>query len=451
MISELITYLKDKSIVILGFGREGKSTYKFIRKYLNDKKIVIADKKEIDYENDEFDELLKEDKNLEIISGENYLENLEKYDLIIKAPGISFAGIDIEKYKEKITSQLELLLEFFKVCTIGITGTKGKSTTSSLIYNVLKDQDKKCMLLGNIGFPVLDYAEQIEEDMLLVLEMSSHQLEYMKKSPNIACLLNVYEEHLDHYVSFENYIKAKCNIFKYQKKSDCLIYNFDNNDLCNFVKDVSEKQYRVSINNKKDSNVYMKDRKIYINDTMVYDTDKEKRILPGDYNINNIMFVLTISQILKLDLERTKKSINEFKPLRHRLEFVGNFDEVYYYDNSIGTIPMATIEAVKALENVDTLIIGGMDRGIDYKEFIEFLENSDITNIICMPKTGHDIAKKLKRKSYIVNTMEEAVRIAKEVTKKNKSCLLSPAAASYGFFKNFEEKGDLFQKLVKNM
>ena len=195
MISELITYLKDKSIVILGFGREGKSTYKFIRKYLNDKKIVIADKKEIDYENDEFDELLKEDKNLEIISGENYLENLEKYDLIIKAPGISFAGIDIEKYKEKITSQLELLLEFFKVCTIGITGTKGKSTTSSLIYNVLKDQDKKCMLLGNIGFPVLDYAEQIEEDMLLVLEMSSHQLEYMKKSPNIACLLNVYEEH----------------------------------------------------------------------------------------------------------------------------------------------------------------------------------------------------------------------------------------------------------------
>ena len=195
----------------------------------------------------------------------------------------------------------------------------------------------------------------------------------------------------------------------------------------------------------------MKDRKIYINDTMVYDTDKEKRILPGDYNINNIMFVLTISQILKLDLERTKKSINEFKPLRHRLEFVGNFDEVYYYDNSIGTIPMATIEAVKALENVDTLIIGGMDRGIDYKEFIEFLENSDITNIICMPKTGHDIAKKLKRKSYIVNTMEEAVRIAKEVTKKNKSCLLSPAAASYGFFKNFEEKGDLFQKLVKNM
>ena len=169
MINELITYLKDKSIVILGFGREGKSTYRFIRKYLNEKKIVIADKKEIDYENDEF---LKEDENLEIISGEKYLENLEKYDLIIKAPGISFVGIDIEKYREKITSQLELLLEFFKVYTIGITGTKGKSTTSSLIYNMLKDQDKKCMLLGNIGLPVLDYAEQIEEDMFLVLEMS---------------------------------------------------------------------------------------------------------------------------------------------------------------------------------------------------------------------------------------------------------------------------------------
>ena len=135
----------------------------------------------------------------------------------------------------------------------------------------------------------------------------------------------------------------------------------------------------------------------------------------------------------------------------HRLEFIGEFDGVKYYDNSIATIPMATIEAVKALKEVDTLIIGGMDRGIDYKELIEFINKSDIRNIICMPKTGHDIAKELKKENcFIVNTMEEVVDTAKKVTQKGKICLLSPAAASYGFFKNFEEKGNIYKTLVKS-
>ena len=148
-------------------------------------------------------------------------------------------------------------------------------------------------------------------------------------------------------------------------------------------------------------------------------------------------------------MNKTIESIKNFKPLAHRLEYIGKVDNVLYYDNSIGTVPMATIEAIKALKKVDTLIIGGMDRGIDYTDFIKYLNNSDINNIICMPKTGHDIAKKLnKEKAYIVENLEEAVNIAKKVTEKNKICLLSPTAASYGFFKNFEEKGEIFKKLV---
>ena len=162
------------------------------------------------------------------------------------------------------------------------------------------------------------------------------------------------------------------------------------------------------------------------------------------------MFALGVSEILNLDLKKSIQSVNNFKTLKHRLEYVGKFNGIEFYDNSIATVPMATIEAVKALKNVDTLIIGGMDRGIDYSEFIEYIDNSNISNIVCMPKTGHDIAKKLKnKKAYIVNTIEEAVNVSKKVTKKDKSCLLSPAAASYGFFKNFEEKGDKFQELVK--
>ena len=171
----------------------------------------------------------------------------------------------------------------------------------------------------------------------------------------------------------------------------------------------------------------------------------------GEYNLNNIMFALAVAEILKLDISKATKSVNEFKSLAHRLELVGNYDGVIYYDNSIATVPIATIEAVEALKDVDTLIIGGMDRGIDYTDFIKYLNDSSIRNIICMPKTGHDIAKKInKEKKYIVETLEEAVEIAKKVTAKGKICLLSPAAASYGYFKNFEEKGNMYKELVKS-
>lgn len=355
MINDLIKYFENKKILILGFGKEGQSTYKLIRKYLKEQVIYISDKKE-DFQKD--NELLEKDNNLVFISGENYLQNLQDYDIIMKTPGISFAQIDITEYKEKIKSQLELLLEFFNNYTIGITGTKGKSTTSTLIHTILDEQNKKNMFLGNIGIPVFDYIDSIDEDMILVLEMSSHQLEYMKLSTNIAILLNIYEEHLDHYESFEKYAEAKSNIFKYQKNTDYLIYNGDNETVKKLIKDTKAILYEVSLDGNISSNVYLKNRKIYIREKEIYDSEKENRNLLGDYNLNNIMFALTVSEILKLDINKTIKSINNFKTLEHRLEFVGKYNDILYYDNSIGTVPMATIEAVKALKNVDTLIIG---------------------------------------------------------------------------------------------
>lgn len=444
MIADLINYFQNKKILILGFGREGQSTYKLIRKYIKEQTLYIADRKENFEKNYEF---LSQDKNIKCISGEGYLEDLEEYDVIMKSPGISFVGLDTSKFYNNIKSQLELLLEFFDIFTIGITGTKGKSTTSSLIYKVLKEQNVKSMLLGNIGVPVFDYIDTIPNDTTLILEMSSHQLEYMKLSPNISILLNIYPEHLDHYESFEKYAEAKCNIFKYQNKSDYFIYNSDDETINKFLKDEEAKKYKVSL--KGNGDIYLKGENIYFNDKEIYNINTPRNLL-GEYNLNNIMFVLAVSKILKLDISKTIKSISDFKTLEHRLEFVGEYNGILYYDNSIATIPKATIEAVKALKNVDTLIIGGMDRGLDYTDFIKFLNESDISNIICMPKTGHDIAKNLKDgRAYVVNTLDEAVEIAKKHTTKGRVCLLSPAAASYGFFKNFEEKGNIYKELVK--
>ncbi len=446
MTTDLINYFKDKRILILGFGREGISTYKLIRKYLKEQTLYIADQKE-NFQNS-FD-FLRQDKNVQFISGSHYLNNLESYDIIMKSPGISFAKIDTSKILTKIKSQLELLLEFYNNFTIGVTGTKGKSTTSSLIYTMLKESGKKVELLGNIGIPVFDFVDNIDEDTILVLEMSSHQLEFMKKSPNIAILLNIFPEHLDHYTGFEQYALAKCNIYKYQNENDYFLYNCDNRTLSKLVKNPISKTYRVSFAGIANSNIYLKNSNIFFEDEPIYNIHEQRNLL-GDYNLNNIMFVLGVSMILSLDLKQTIKSIGEFKTLAHRLEFVGKYDDVFYYDNSIATIPMATIEAIKALKTVDTVIIGGLDRGIDYTDFIKYLNECSVKNVICMPKTGHDIAKKLdSSKTYIVETLQEAVDTAKKVTEKNKICLLSPAAASYGFFKNFEEKGDLFKKLVR--
>lgn len=452
MIKELVDYFRDKKILILGFGLEGQSTYKFVREYLKEKKIYIADKQE-DFQNKS--ELLKNEKNAVYIGGEAYLNNLEEYDIIMKSPGISFAKIDTSKFINKIKSQLELLLEFFNVKTIGITGSKGKSTTSTLIYEVLKNQGIDCMLLGNIGTPVFEHIDDIKENETLVLEMSSHQLEYMEKSPDIAVLLNIYEEHLDHYKSLENYATAKCNIFRYQKEDDIFLHSVDSEILSQELQKykINGIEYKISLEAKKQeaNKTILLGEKVYLDKKELYDA-KNKRNLVGRYNLSNIMFVLTISEILELNLEKTIKTINEFETLPHRIEKVGIYNDILFYNDSIATIPEATINSVEALEKVNTLIIGGMDRGVNFDKFIQYLNGSKIENLICMPITGYTVGKKItnsKIKVYFVETLEEAVRVAKEVTKKDTICLLSPAAASYGFFKNFKEKGEMYKRLVK--
>lgn len=442
MLNKLLEYLKDKEILILGFGIEGKSTYAFIRKHFPEKMLTVCDMKQ-DYE-----EQLKEDKYVKCVHNDEYLEYVDKIDIILKTPGISFKDVDISKFKNKITSQLELILEYVDIFTIGITGTKGKSTTSSLMNAILEKNGKKSMLLGNIGVPIFDKIDEFEEDTILVLELSSHALEYIKKSPNIAILLNVFEEHLDHYKSYEDYINAKYNVFRYQKQTDYALYNIDNMVIKNKQPETNANKIAVSMNCN-EFDVKLQNNEVYFKKQVIY-VDNGKRHLLGTHNLNNIMFVVTVANILNLDYEKTKQAIDEFMPLEHRMEYVGKFEDVEYYNDSIATIPEATINAIDTLKNVNTLIVGGKDRGVDQTELIEYLNSSLIENIICLPKTGEYIAKGIKNKRvYQVQKLEEAVKIAKEKTKKGAICLLSPAASSYGYFKNFQERGNLFKQYVQ--
>ncbi len=441
MYNKILEHLKNKKIAIVGFGREGKSTYKFIRKYLNNQELEILDGNEKLLE---LNEELKNDKNLKIITGKNYLDNLEKYDLIIKSPGVKFKDLDISKFEDKITSQLGLTLDFYKQNVIGITGTKGKSTTTSLIFKVLKDQGYDAYLLGNIGIPIFDYIEKFNENSKLVIEMAALQLEYVKTSPHIGIILNLFEEHLDFFKSKEHYFLAKLNMFKYQDNSDYGLYTSSNETLDKYVQNGNYITNLIDINKEfKIENNYV----IYDN-KKIYDSNSE-RLLLGKHNLTNIMFVLRLSELLKLDLQKTINTINQFKPLEHRMEYVATINGVKYYNDAIATIPEATINCVEALKDVDTIIFGGMDRGIDYNDLIDFFNKSKIKNFICMPDTGYKIGKEIKSKNvYMVETLEDAVKKAKEVTKN--ICVMSPAASSYNAFKNFEEKGRIYKELVND-
>jgi UDP-N-acetylmuramoylalanine--D-glutamate ligase len=463
MLEKLLEYLENKKILILGFGKEGESSYLFLRNHFPDKQLFIADSNMNLLENKKY---LLEDINVEVNLGDDYFRDIDYYDLVLKTPGISLKNYDISNFQNKITSQLELLLEFVPCFTIGITGTKGKSTTSSVIYSVLKAQGKESMLLGNIGEPIFNDIDKITENTIVVIELSSHALEYVKKSPNIAILLDIYEEHLDHYKSMNHYIEAKFNCAKFQKDNDVFIYNAKNDYMKNYKFNYKENDYAILGNIEDDSEleklnskncVFIKDSNIYCNDKRICSSNIEMN-LKGEHNLNNILFVIAVSEILKLNLDTTLKAIKEFKGLEHRLEFVAVVDGVKYYNDSIATIPEATMNAVNTLKEVNTIIVGGKDRGVELDELCEFLVNSDIENIICLPKTGEYIYSKIEneikigkvKKVFLVDTMPEAVEKAKEVTKKEKICLLSPAAASYGYFKNFEERGKIFKECVLN-
>ena len=283
--------------------------------------------------------------------------------------------------------------------------------------------------------------------------MSSHQLEYVKQSPHIGVLLNLYQDHLDHTGTLEKYHNDKMHMFKYQDKTDIGIYDGQNEYLINLINKnkYESKLYNFKVNEKAD--IYVENNKIYYNNEMIYDGN-QKRNLIGSHNLKNIMVVLLITELLNLNIEKAINIINTFNPLEHRLECVGTYNNITFFNDTIATIPEATINGINGLGNVDTLIFGGMDRNIDYKQFIEFLKNSNISNLIGLPETGHKICNILKENTnkniYIVETIDEAVDIADKVTKKNHICLLSPAASSYNKFKNFEEKGKYYKNTIKN-
>ena len=414
MFDLILNRLRGKRILILGFGREGRSTLAFLKKYLPQSTVAVADKNQ-----------------LEAVQyfGTSYLEAIYDYDIVIKTPGISLKDFDVKGVE--ITSQTDLFLSQFHNQTIGISGTKGKSTTTSLIYHLLKSSGRDAILTGNIGIPCFDIMEQIQEDSIVVYELSAHQLEYVHNSPKVGVLLNVFEEHLDHFGTFERYKKAKFNLLRFMGEDDFAVVHDS----------LLMETLDLGVNNVVFSN-------------MEFDIDVEALPVLGPHNLLNVKAALCACEAYGIDSREVIPHLYSFKPLEHRLEPVGAFGGVTFVNDSISTIPQAAIAACQTLGRVDFLLLGGFDRDIDYTPLVEYMLEHPVPHLLFTGKAGERMMRLMKERGVastmvVYHSMEEAFDYLKTHAQAGDICLLSPAASSYDQYKNFEERGAKFKRLAQ--
>ncbi|MDD5221067.1 MAG: UDP-N-acetylmuramoyl-L-alanine--D-glutamate ligase [Candidatus Pacebacteria bacterium] len=447
-----LKFLENKSVLILGLGREGEATFRLLRKNFPEKIIYLADQNEFRKLPIKLRRLLEKDGNAILCLGKNYLESVKNVQIIFKTPGIPEKTLS--PYLNSginVFSQMEIFLKEKRNNCIGITGTKGKSTTSSLIYHILKNSSFKSKLIGNIGKPVFSYLQTNKKERF-VIELSSHQLNRVQVSPHIAVFLNIFREHLDYYNNFNEYFQAKQNIFKWQTKDDYLVYNSDFQQLKNLAKQSGG--HLVSFGFEGRPKIQIKDDWIrYANQKIV---KREDIPLKGEHNILNVMAAIAVAKILRIPNRKIAGAIKTFKPLKHRMELFANYNGIDFYNDSIATIPEATIQMINSIPNINTLILGGLDRGQDFKSLAERTIQKKIKNIILLPENHKRIAKAIsktkgrKPKIYFAKNMKEVAHMSFKNTKGG-ACVLSPASASYNLFKNFEERGNRFKKIIKDL
>lgn len=404
-----IEELRDKKILLLGFGVEGRATLEFLNLFVPDSNIGIADQKE----------------------GPDYLEKQFLYDLVIRSP-----GVPKELIKKPYTTATNIFFANVKGEVIGVTGSKGKSTTASLIHDILLQALFKSHLCGNIGKPTLSVLMQSNNpDDVFVAELSSFQLDDVEYSPHISLILNLFPEHLDYHGSVENYWEAKKRIVKHALAEDYYIYNPKYSALLELSKQTKAKAV-----------------------PFAQELPFSPQVIPllGEHNQENVLAATTAAQILNIPPEQIERAVRNFKSLPHRLENIGTFRDITFYDDALATTPQSTIAAIKALPYIGTLFLGGLDRGYDFTELAKTLIEYKIPNVVLFPDSGSRILEALQGHKKLPNilqtsSLEAAVEFAFQSSSPGSICLLSTASPSFSLWKNYEEKGEQFQYFVKKI
>ncbi|MCI9015558.1 MAG: UDP-N-acetylmuramoyl-L-alanine--D-glutamate ligase [Clostridia bacterium] len=453
-------YLRNKKIAIIGLGISNIPLIDYLHEF--EAKVTVFDDRTIDRLDKEL--INKIDKyKFEISLGENSLSKLQNFDIIFRSPSCMPNKKELLLEKQRgaiITSEIEMLMEMAPCKIIGVTGSDGKTTTTSIIYEILKQSGYNCHLGGNIGTPIFTKLNKILPKDIILLELSSFQLIDMTISPNISVITNITPNHLNIHTSYEEYINAKKNIFKYQKEDDILVLNHDNDLTYECKKEAKGKVVFYSSKTKLDNGIILDNDVIKEceDDLRKHIISTDKLLLKGKHMYENICAAIAATKTL-VDFEDIKKAITKFKGVEHRLEFVKQIDGVKWYNDSIGTSPTRTIAGLKSFDEEIILIAGGYDKHLDYEPMAKpIVEN--VNTLILMGQTSekifNEVSKELKKqnkqlKIYKCNTLKETVNIAHKIATKGQIILFSPASASFDMFKDFADRGNKFKELVNKI
>lgn len=440
-INEFKNEIKNKKVAVLGMGISNTPLIKFLFKL--GAVITVFDKNEKEK---------LEDVEANYVFGEDYLTKLVGFDYIFRSPGIRFDLPEIAKEVENgaiLTSEMETFLSLCPCEVFGITGSDGKTTTSTLVSEILKTHGYKVYLGGNIGTPLLDKVEEMTKDDKVVVELSSFQLQTFKKSVTKAIITNLSPNHLDIHKDMDEYVEAKKNIYKYG--SELLVLNRDNSITYGFS------DYK---NTRLFSRKEILDKGVYVdNDKIIYNDGNKKEeilnindiVIPGVHNVENYLaaIAVTIDEVEKDDIIKVATT---FKGVEHRIELVRELNGVKYYNDSIASSPTRTIAGLNSFKDKVILIAGGYDKNLDYAPLAPVIEEH-VKKLILVGATSEKIKKALgdtKIPIYEFNDFKEAVDKSKEISEKGDIVILSPASASFDLFKNFADRGNTFKEIVNS-
>jgi len=458
MNNALEKYFSEQKGITIAFCGLGRSNLPLINMYKKFGANVIAcDKRSFEELGDVAVKL--KNNGVELSLGENYLENL-KADVYFRTPGMNYNSPEIQKLKDKgtiITSEMEM---FFQLCPckiIAVTGSDGKTTTTTIISELLKAEGKTVHLGGNIGKPLLPEIFSIQADDYAVVELSSFQLISMNKSPDISVVTNITPNHLDVHKDMEEYIEAKRNIVKYQSEGSVTVLNFNNDITRSFADGLCSEIRFFNQNVPGKTCIYRDSDAVYVNNHKVLDI--KDIAIPGEHNVENYMAAIgAVWGIVSVD--NIKVVAENFGGVAHRAEFVREFNGIKYYNDSIASSPTRTIKGMLSLfEQKIILICGGYDKNIPYAPLGPVI-NDKVKVLILMGATGNKIEQAVVESENFdsksiriikVNSIEEAVKVSAEVADTGDIVSLSPASASFDMFRDFEHRGNYFKELVNSL
>jgi len=458
-LNEFNENIKDKKVAIIGLGVSHRPLIEHL--YNLGARITVFDNREEEKIDEDIWDKVQE-LNIKSYLGDDYLTNLKGFDFIFRSPS---CRPDLPEIVEEVnrgailTSEIEMVLKLAPCKIVGITGSDGKTTTTSLIYEILKTK-YKCFLGGNIGTPLFTKISEMKPEDIVVLELSSFQLMNMNLSTDIAVVTNISPNHLNVHKDYQEYIDSKANIFKHQKENGVLVINCDNDITKNFAKEANGKVVYFSRLEKLPNGVIYDEETVKIcdNDLRRHVINKNDVKIRGIHNIENICAAIAATKKL-VSPEEQKQAIMEFTGVEHRLEFVRELDGVKWYNDSIASSPNRTIAGLNSYNERIVLIAGGRDKHLDYDPIAKpIIDNVD--TLIVMGETAEKIknavTRELERQNKTleiirVSNVEEAVKTAKTQAKPHQVVLFSPASTSFDMFKNFEERGKKFKEEVNKL